>query len=151
LIGTGIDGLLRDLADARERRGELHDDRLRGRRPRTADHLRQCGGIGTELHPPLLHIGAAHIELVPLEAGRGIEPRDDLAEFVRLLPDDIHEDARPPDVAGDPGEILGPHRIDAGIREPHRVDHPAREIGDARRRGPHPRLEAHRLGDEAAE
>ena len=38
-----------------------------------------------------------------------------------------------------------------GIRQPHRVDHPAVELGDARRRRAESRLQTHRLRDDATE
>src|SRR5690606_26053780 len=102
-------------------------------------------------HAALLHVRAADIQLEALRAGRAVEPRDDLAELMRLAPDDVDEDARAPDVRGDPRQVLAQHRVDAGGRESDGVDHAAGEVADAWRGSTLPRLQAHRLRHEPAD
>ena len=51
----------------------------------------------------------------------------------------------------EPRQVIGAHGVDAGIRQPDGVDHPAVELGDARRRRACARLEAHGLRDDPAE
>src|SRR6185437_172820 len=65
--------------------------------------------------------------------------------------DDVHDHARALHVLGEPRQIISLHRLDAGIREPHGVEHSPFELRDARRQVAAAWLQADGFRDDAAE
>jgi hypothetical protein len=117
---------------------------------RPGDHRRERAQVRPELEPAGLHVGAADVELEAVHRRSPVESLDDDGELLDGKPDDVHEDARARDGGGETRQVLATYRVEPRIGEADGVDHPSRELGDARCRIALSWLDAHRLGHEPA-
>ena len=109
------------------------------------------GGVPVdgELEPALADVRAADVQLDAGHAGHAVEPPDDLDVVLDRLAGHVDDDRHLPALP-DRGVLLD-DRVDAGVLEADRVEHPGRRLGDPRRRVADPRLERRALAADRAE
>ena len=136
-IGAGRLDSARDDADVADHRRELHPDRqLRALAHRLG--YSRCGvRIVAEVESPLLDVRTRDVDLETGDAGHAIEPRGELAVFRGRLAVDVDQDREIP--FRPPRRVIADKRFGAGPLQADRIEHPARRLGDARRRGSLPR------------
>src|SRR5439155_10486909 len=123
---------------------------------RLSDDLAQTIRVGAEFGPTLLHVRAAHVQLVAVDRGgkrcRGfLEATDDRRELLDSEPDDIEELSSPRMVSSKPGHLKARDLGESRIGEADGVDHAPIEFGNTRLGGSGARLDADRLRHEAAD
>jgi len=139
-VGPCLDRGPGGAADVSQRRGKLHDQRKTGHRPGARHDLAKRARVGAELGAAGLRVRAADVQLEPVNRC-ALELLDDAWKLVRLEPDHVDDRARVRQRAAHPWQVTLANLGNPGIRQPHRVDHPAVEFRDPRRRRSCARLE----------
>jgi hypothetical protein len=107
------------LADARDVRGELGEDRLPGLAPHALDHASGHLRVRGERQLAVLHVGAGEVHLERVDGGVIGESRGELAELLDALRADVREDRR---VRQEHlGQDIAEVGVDAAVLEADRV------------------------------
>ena len=135
--------------DVRHVRRQLHEQRQVRRAPDRGGHLASGAGVDRELETAPPDVRAADVELDAGDARNAVEAPGDLDVVLDRLARDVDDHRDLP--AGPGAGVLLDDGIDARVLEADRVEHPARRLGDARRRVADPRPERGPLAADRAE
>ena len=149
-VGAGVGDRPGDRADVGDVRRQLDEERQVGGAPDGrrdgAARPRRRSRTGCR---PLPTFGQLMLSSMPAMPGHAVEPARDLGVVGDRLAGDVDDHRHPP--AGPRRGVLLDDRVDAGVLEPDRVEHPARRLGHARRRVADPRPERRALAADRAE